>query len=96
MPFMEATARPAECQKWTLREGDVLFTMDSEIVEEIGVPAYVVSDMPDVLCGYHLGLARPSRIFIARSVPRYGAGMSSSGTQDALELQMALRALDTL
>ena len=59
MPFMEATASPTECQRWALREGDVLFTKDSETVDEIGVPAYVASDMPDVLCGYHLGLARP-------------------------------------
>ena len=36
-----------------------LFTKDSETPEEIGVPAYVTADMPNVLCGYHLGLARP-------------------------------------
>ena len=59
MPFMPATASPAECEKWVLRQGDVIFTKDSETQDEIGIPSYVVADMPNVLCGYHLGLARP-------------------------------------
>ena len=59
MNFMNATAKSNECTKWGLREGDVLFTKDSETPREIGIPAYVIEDMPDVLCGYHLGLARP-------------------------------------
>ena len=59
MKFMPATAKPVECQRWTLRKGDVLFTKDSETPNEIGIPACVTQDMPDVLCGYHLGLARP-------------------------------------
>ena len=59
MQFMEATADTKEVQKWNLRRGDVLFTKDSETAEEIGIPAYVAADMPGVLCGYHLGLARP-------------------------------------
>ena len=60
MPFMAATASPAECEKWTLRRGDVLFTKDSEPPDEIGIPSYVVDDLPGVLYGYHLGLARPA------------------------------------
>jgi len=59
MEFMEATADTKEVQKWNLHRGDVLFTKDSETAEEIGIPAYVTADMPGVLCGYHLGLARP-------------------------------------
>ena len=27
--------------------------------DELGIPATVTADMPNVLCGYHLGLARP-------------------------------------
>ena len=60
MPFMAATASPAECGRWSLRQGDVLFTKDSETPDEIGIPSYVAEDMPDVLCGYHLALARPA------------------------------------
>ena len=59
MGFMAATASPDECDRWALRKGDVLFTKDSETPDEIGIPAYVTTDMPEVLCGYHLGLARP-------------------------------------
>ena len=59
MEFMTATASPGERDQWALRRGDVLFTKDSETPEEIGIPSYVTADMPQVLCGYHLGLARP-------------------------------------
>ena len=61
MDLMGATATDSEKGKWTLRKGDVLFTKDSETPDEIGIPAYVVDDMPGVLCGYHLGLARPRK-----------------------------------
>ncbi len=59
MTFMAATATPVEHRRWFLRAGDVLFTKDSETPDEIGIPSYVTEDMPDVLCGYHLALARP-------------------------------------
>ena len=73
MEFMTATASLAECQKWTLKKGDVLFTKDSESPDEIGIPAFVTEDMPNVLCGYHLGLARAfigtvSGDFLARAL----------------------------
>lgn len=59
MDFMNATATSVECNRWRLKRGDVLFTKDSETRDEIGVPSYVTEDMPEVLCGYHLALARP-------------------------------------
>ncbi len=59
MDLMEASATDAERTKWQLQQGDVLFTKDSETPDEIGIPTLVAEDMPDVLCGYHLGLARP-------------------------------------
>ena len=59
MDFMAATATPVERQRWALKKGDVLFTKASETPEEIGIPSYVSEDMSDVLCGYHLGMARP-------------------------------------
>ena len=60
MKLMTATATPVERDTWSLKKGDVLFTKDSETPDEIGVPSYVSDDMPNVLCGYHLGLARSS------------------------------------
>ena len=61
MDLMTATATLSEKDKWALRNGDVIFTKDSETPDEIGIPAFVADDMPGVLCGYHLGLARPRR-----------------------------------
>ena len=60
MAFMMATASAKEKDRWNLKRGDVLFTKDSETPDELGIPSVVVEDMPDVLCGYHLGIARPS------------------------------------
>lgn len=57
--FMVATATPTEISKWRLKKDDVLFTKDSETSNDIGIPSYVTDNMPDVLCGYHLGRARP-------------------------------------
>ena len=59
MRFMKATATPKECNRWSLKQGDVLFTKDSETPDELGIPAFVTENMPTVLCGYHLGMARP-------------------------------------
>lgn len=58
--FMSATANSKEIERWSLKQEDVLFTKDSETPDDIGVPAFIVEDMPNVLCGYHLGLARPN------------------------------------
>ena len=57
--FMEATATLAEIRKFRLREGDVIITKDSEARDDIAIPAYVMRDFEDVLCGYHLALLRP-------------------------------------
>jgi len=59
--FMEATATEREIAKFQLRRGDVVFTKDSETAEEIAEPAYVAEDLYRVLCGYHLGIARPRK-----------------------------------
>ena len=60
MDFMPATATDTERERWQLKMGDVLFTKDSETADEIGIPSVVTDNMPGVLCGYHLGVARPS------------------------------------
>ena len=36
MDFMPATVNKTECDRWLLKRGDVLFTKDSETVDEIG------------------------------------------------------------
>jgi type I restriction enzyme S subunit len=56
LPFMEATATPSEIEKFTLKAGQVIITKDSESWSDIGVPAFVVEDIPGTLCGYHLAM----------------------------------------
>jgi type I restriction enzyme S subunit len=59
MPFMEATATSDQIAQFSLRRGDVLLTKDSETADDIGASAVVAEDLPGVLCGYHLAIARP-------------------------------------
>jgi type I restriction enzyme S subunit len=61
LEFMEATASPEEVRRFTLKEGDVIITKDSESWDDIAVSAYVPSDLEGVLCGYHLALIRPDQ-----------------------------------
>ena len=60
MPFMETTATADEISRFHLEPGDVVITKDSEEWSDIAVPALVVETADDLLCGYHLGIARPN------------------------------------
>jgi len=64
--FMDATATENEIAQLTLKKGDVLITKDSETPDDIAVPAYVKSELKDVLCGYHLARIRAN--------PKYAVG----------------------
>lgn len=59
--FMEATATPAEISRFKVDKGDVLITKDSETPFDIGIPAVVVDDIDNLVCGYHLALLKPNR-----------------------------------
>ncbi|MDW8396566.1 MAG: restriction endonuclease subunit S [Anaerolineae bacterium] len=59
LPFMQATASEREIVKFALRGGDVIITKDSEDWRDIAVPALVVEDLREVICGYHLAVIRP-------------------------------------
>jgi type I restriction enzyme S subunit len=61
MDFMPATATPEQVRRFSLQAGDVLITKDSESWTDIAVSALVISDLPNVLCGYHLALVRPTQ-----------------------------------
>jgi type I restriction enzyme, S subunit len=56
--FMAATASEDERVRFGLRKGDVLITKDSEQWNDIGVPALVECEAPDLVCGYHLAILR--------------------------------------
>ncbi len=57
--FMQGSATEAEIEKFRLKRGQVIITKDSEGWNDIGIPALVTEDMPDVLCGYHLSVFEP-------------------------------------
>ena len=59
MDFMTATATEREIAKCSLAAGDVVITKDSEKYNDIGVPALVREDVPNLVCGYHLAILRP-------------------------------------
>jgi type I restriction enzyme S subunit len=81
MPFMEATATPDQVVRFSLRAGDVLLTKDSETVDDIGVSALVAQDLPDVLCGYHLAIARPRSDVVDGRFLRWALAASSARGQ---------------
>ncbi len=59
--FMQATATKEQIEKFTLKRDNVLITKDSENPNDIGIPAYVVEDFIDVVCGYHLTVLEPKK-----------------------------------
>ena len=59
LDFMAATATEREISRCSLAAGDVVITKDSEKYDDIGVPAVVREDIPDLVCGYHLAILRP-------------------------------------
>ena len=58
--FMKATASEREVEGFRLRRGDVVITKDSEDWRDIAVPALIEESAEDFVCGYHLGIIRPS------------------------------------
>ena len=59
LSFMEGSATEAEIERFQLKRNQVIITKDSEGWDDIGIPALVTEDMPDVLCGYHLSVFSP-------------------------------------
>ena len=57
--FMEASATDLQIERFTLHAGDVVFTKDSESPDDIGIPALVAEEIPNLVCGYHLAILRP-------------------------------------
>lgn len=60
LDFMEATVNSAELVRFSVERGDVIATKDSETPDDIGVPAVVVDDIENLVCGYHLAQIKPS------------------------------------
>ncbi len=58
MKFMIATASDDQIIKFTLKEGDIVITKDSETASDIAVPTYIKEKLTNVVCGYHLAIIR--------------------------------------
>ena len=59
LKLSDGTVKSEELQKYSLRKGDVIITKDSEDRKDIAVPALVLEEMENVVCGYHLAILRP-------------------------------------
>ncbi|MGX1793596.1 restriction endonuclease subunit S [Microbacterium sp. NPDC055312] len=68
LTFMRATATPDQIERFRLEIGDTIITKDSETADDIGIPAYVEFDAPDLVCGYHLTMVRPTNTAVPRFV----------------------------
>lgn len=60
LPFMEASASIVEIERFRVQCGDVMLTKDSETPDDIGIPAVVVDEIKNLVCGYHLALIKPN------------------------------------
>lgn len=52
------TCSETEYQKFKVIRGDILLTKDSESPDDIGIPTYINSELPETVCGYHLSQIR--------------------------------------
>ena len=102
LDFMRATATKAEVEKFSLKKGDVIITKDSESADDIAVPAYVIENLDNVLCGYHLAFIRPnsnilfgeylSKFFQLHTVKHYFSTLANGVTRFGLTTQSTLNA----
>lgn len=76
--FMKATATKSEIAKYTLQQGDVVITKDSETPGDIAVPALVSEDLQGVVCGYHLAIVRPNIDYLVGAFLNYLFSMQST------------------
>lgn len=59
--FMNATASNKNIDTFSLKQGDVVITKDSETRDDIGMSALIYEDLPNAVLGYHCALIRPQK-----------------------------------
>lgn len=94
--FMEASATPAEIERFSLNCGDVVITKDSESPDDIGIPSVILEEIDNLVCGYHLALIRPKQeqvdpIYLAKqlstsNITRYFSVNASGSTRFGLSI----------
>src|SRR5690625_1289288 len=94
--FMKGTANEKEMKKFILEKDDVLVTKDSEDPKDIAIPAHVIEDFDNVLCGYHLTQIKPEsslsgrylfRIFQTKAINAYFEVNANGITRYGLTIQ---------
>jgi len=58
LDFMPSTASDSEIKRFKVQKGDILCTKDSESFNDIANSAFVLEDLENVICGYHLAQIR--------------------------------------
>jgi len=58
LEFRIGSCTSIEYNKFLLKKGDVIITKDSESPSDIGVPSFVIDEMENVVCGYHLSILK--------------------------------------
>lgn len=61
----------SQLNSFHLMKGDILITKDSETSDDIGIPALVMEDLENTVCGYHLGIYRVKSEVIPEYLFRY-------------------------
>jgi type I restriction enzyme S subunit len=94
LPFMEASVSTVEAERFRVEYGDVMLTKDSETPDDIGIPAVVVDEIQNLVCGYHLALIRPNpeqidSVYLAKqlgskSTARYFSRLANGSTRYGL------------
>lgn len=93
--FMSSTASLSQIKKFSITIDDVLITKDSERPDDIAVPTVVASTAPDLVCGYHLAIIRPTSsnsgpfikyLFEEPRVQHYFASRANGATRFGLTL----------
>ena len=94
LEFMQSTANSIEKEKFKVCSGDVIITKDSETPFDIGIPAVVMEDIHDLVCGYHLALIKPninkvepvylSKQLASDAAARYFSRMAAGSTRYGL------------
>ncbi|MDP3479678.1 MAG: restriction endonuclease subunit S [Desulfoprunum sp.] len=94
LEFMQSTASAVEREKFKVSSGDVIITKDSETPFDIGIPAVVMDDISELVCGYHLALIKPDKekvnsVYLSKqlassSVAKYFSRMAAGSTRYGL------------
>lgn len=61
LSFSKGSCNIEEFRKFQLYYHDVIITKDSETPKDIGVPALVIEELNNIVCGYHLAIIRTKK-----------------------------------